>query len=83
MATFIVKGSSVTDPTNNNFGRAHFVRVNTTVDGALLTVKNSSGTTLGTVQFTLRGDEAIIEKAPDDTITVDHAYCSAVGSPKS
>jgi hypothetical protein len=83
MATFIVKGSSVTDPTNNNFGRAHFVRVNATVDGALLTVKNANGDTLGTVQFTLRGDEAIIEKAPDDTITVDHAFCSAVGSPRS
>ena len=83
MATFIVKGSNVTDPTNNNFGRAHFVRVNATMDGALLTVKDADGNVLGTVEFTLRGDEAIIEKAPSDTITVDHAYCSAVGSPKS
>ena len=81
--TFIVKGSNITDPTNNDFSRAHFVRVNATQDSALLTVKNSNGDTLGTMYFVNKGDSAIIEKAPDDTITVDHAYCSAVGSPRS
>ena len=83
MATFIVKGLNVTDPTDDNFNRANFVRVNATMDGALLTVKDVDGNVLGTIIFTLRGDEAIIEKAPSDTITVDHAYCSAVGSPRS
>jgi hypothetical protein len=81
--TFILKGSNVTDPTNNNFGRAHFVRVNATTDGALITVKDSDGNTLGTMTFTKAGDSVIIEKSPSDTITVDHAYCSAVGSPRS
>jgi len=83
MTTLIIKGSNVTDPTNNNFGRAHFVRVNATQDGALLTLKDSDGNTLGTMYFVNKGDSAIIEKAPSDTITVDHAYCSAVGSPRS
>jgi len=83
MATFIVKGSSVTDPTDNDFDRAHFVRVNATQDGAVLTVKDADENVLGTVVFTKAGDSAIIEKGPDHLITVDHAYCSAVGSPRS
>jgi hypothetical protein len=83
MATFVVKGSNVTNPTDNDFGRAHFVRVNATQDGALLTVKDADSNTLGTLYFVKAGDSAIIEKGPDHTITVDHAYCSAVGSPRS
>jgi len=83
MATFIVKGENITDPTEEDFGRAHFVRVNATTDGAILTVKDADTNVLGTVIFTKAGDSAIIEKGADHTITVDHAYCSAVGSPRS
>jgi len=79
--TFIVKGDVVTNPSDNDFGRAVFVRITATSDttGAL---EESDGST-GIGQFYLEdGDTVIIEKHPAEKITCATSKASAVGSPR-
>ena len=79
--TFIVKGDVVTNPSDNDFGRAHFVRITATADvtGAL---EESNGST-GIGQFYLEdGDTVIIEKKPAEKITCGTSKAHAVGSPR-
>ena len=80
--TFIVKGDVVTNPSDNDFGRAHFVRITATSD-TTGTLEESNGST-GIGQFYLEnGDTVIIEKNPGDKITCGTSKASAVGSPRS
>ena len=79
--TFKVKGDVVTNPSDNDFGRAHFVRITATADvtGAL---EESNGST-GIGQLYLEdGDTVIIEKKPAEKITCGTSKAHAVGSPK-
>ena len=67
----------------SNFGRAHFVRVQTQAAANTLTIKNASGTTLGTLILITAGDSIIIEKDETDTIASSgNAVGSAVSSPR-
>ena len=80
--TFIIKGDVVTNPSDNDFGRAQYVRITATADvtGAL---EESNGST-GIGQFYLEdGDTVIIEKHPAEKITCPTSKASAVGSPRS
>tara|TARA_A100001201_G_C4065771_1_gene194101 strand:- start:935 stop:1201 length:267 start_codon:yes stop_codon:yes gene_type:complete len=66
----------------SNFGRAHFVRVQTQAATNTVTVKQSS-TTIGTVILVTAGDSIIIEKEESHTIeTTGNAVGSAVSSPR-
>ena len=66
----------------SNFGRAHFVRVQTQAATNTVTVKQSS-TTIGTVILVTAGDSIIIEKEESHTIeTSGNAVGSAVSSPR-
>ena len=66
----------------SNFGRAHFVRVQTQAATNTVTVKQSS-TTIGTVILVTAGDSIIIEKEETDTIqSSGNAVGSAVSSPR-
>jgi len=80
--TFIIKGDVVTNPSDNDFGRAQYVRITATADvtGAL---EESNGST-GIGQFYLEdGDTVIIEKHPAEKITCGTSKAHAVGSPRS
>ena len=67
----------------SNFGRAHFVRVQSQAAANTITLKNSSGTTLGTLILVTAGDSIIIEKDETDTIASSgNAVGSAVSSPR-
>ena len=80
--TFKVKGDVVTNASDNDFGRAHFVRVTATAD-TTGTLEESNGST-GIGQFYLEnGDTVIIEKDPGDKLTCPTSKVSAVGSPRS
>ena len=78
-----VKGSSTTagsSITASNFGRSHFVRVQTQAASNTITVKESS-TVIGTVILITAGDSIIIEKEESHTIqTSGNAVGSAVSS---
>ena len=80
-----VKGSSTAAGgaiTASNFGRAHFVRVQTQAASNTMTVKQSS-TVNGTVILITAGDSIIIEKEESHTIeTSGNAVGSAVSSPR-
>jgi hypothetical protein len=80
-----VKGSSTAAGgaiTASNFGRAHFVRVQTQAASNTITVKQSS-TVIGTVILITAGDSIIIEKEESHTIeTSGNAVGSAVSSPR-
>ena len=80
-----VKGSSTAAGgaiTASNFGRAHFVRVQTQAASKTVTVKQSS-TVIGTVILITAGDSIIIEKEESHTIeTSGNAVGSAVSSPR-
>ena len=79
--TFIVKGDVVTNASDNDFGRAHFVRITATAD-TTGTLEESNGST-GIGQFYLEnGDTVIIEKDPDEKITCPTSKASAVGAPR-
>ena len=68
--TFIIKGTAVAGTlSDNNIGSAQFVRVTATAGTNTITVKDSGGTTLGTVYLYAAGDVITIEKAPGDTIS--------------
>ena len=67
----------------SNFGRAHFVRVQSQAAANTITLKNSGGTTLGTLILVTAGDSIIIEKDETDTIASSgNAVGSAVSSPR-
>ena len=79
--TFIVKGSVVTNASDNDFGRAVFVRITATADVTGTVVDKEDGA-IG--QFYLEnGNTVIIEKDPGDKITCATSNASAVGSPRS
>jgi len=79
--TFIVKGDVVTNPTTNDFGNAHFVRVTATADTTGTVFESDGSTELG--KFYLEdGDTVIIEKGTTDKITCPTSKASAVGSPR-
>ena len=81
-----IKGSSTAAAATisaSNFGRAHFVRVQTQAAANTITLKNSAGTTLGTLILVTAGDSIIIEKDETDTIASSgNAVGSAVSSPR-
>ena len=79
--TFIVKGSSITNPSQNTIGNANFVRVHA-ASNTTLTVTDGDSSVLGSV-YIASGDTVIIEKAPKDKITCADSRASAVGSPRS
>jgi|TARA_R110002074_G_scaffold241518_1_gene413381 hypothetical protein len=83
MSTFIVKGSVVNNPTQNNIGRAQFVRLVATGATQTITVTSEDSTVLGEVYLHTAGDTAIIEKAPGDKLTMANGHAAAVGSPRS
>ena len=67
----------------SNFGRAHFVRVQSQAAANTITLKNASGTTLGTLILVTAGDSIIIEKEESHTIeNTVNAVGSAVSSPR-
>lgn len=81
--SLIIKGSNVTGTlSNNNFDRAHFVRIQTTTANNLITLKDESGNTIGGLELHDAGDSVIIEKHPNETLsTSKNCHASAVGSP--
>ena len=80
--TFIVKGSVVTNASDNDFGRAVFVRVTATGDTTGVLEESDGSTVIG--QFYLEdGDTVIIEKHPAEKITCGTSKAHAVGSPRS
>ena len=80
--TFIAKGNIVTNPSDNDFDRAVFVRITATADvTGILELANGS-TKIG--EFYLEdGDTVIIEKHPSEKITCGTSKAAAVGSPRS
>ena len=81
-----IKGSSTAAAATisaSNFGRAHFVRIQTQAAANTITLKNSGGSTLGTLILVTAGDSIIIEKDETDTIASSgNAVGSAVSSPR-
>tara|TARA_Y100001951_G_C11147465_1_gene187218 strand:+ start:286 stop:552 length:267 start_codon:yes stop_codon:yes gene_type:complete len=66
----------------SNFGRAHFVRVQTQAATNTVTVKESS-TVIGSIILVTAGDSVIIEKDEAHTIeTTGNAVGSAISSPR-
>ena len=64
--TFIVKGDVVSNPTTNDFGKAHFVRITATSDVTGSVFESDGTTQLG--QFYLEnGDTIIVEKKVSKT----------------
>ena len=80
--TFIVKGDVVTNASDNDFGRAVFVRVTATADTTLVLEESNGSTCIGQV-YLENGDSVIIEKHPAEKITCPTSKASAVGSPRS
>jgi hypothetical protein len=79
--TFISKGTVITNPSANNIGRAQFVRCVATAQTTVTVTTSDS--TVSEVYLHAAGDEVIIEKHPDDTLTSSGAKVHAVGSPRS
>jgi len=79
--TFISKGTVITNPSANNIGRAQFVRCVATAQTTITVTTSDS--TVSEVYLHAAGDEVIIEKHPDDTLTSAGAKVHAVGSPRS
>ena len=66
----------------SNFGRAHFVRVQTQVATNTVTVKSGSDV-IGSMILITAGDSVIIEKEESHTVeTSGNAVGSAVSSPR-
>ena len=80
-----IKGSSTAAAATisaSNFGRAHFVRVQTQAATNTVTVKQSS-TVIGSMILVTAGDSVIIEKEESHTVeTSGNAVGSAVSSPR-
>ena len=85
MATFITKGTVIANPSDDNVGRAQFVRLVATAATSKITVSSEDSTVLGDVYLHVAGDEAIIEKAPSDKLNTSAGAVTvhAVGSPRS
>lgn len=84
MATVIAKGTVITNPTDDNVGKAQFVHCVATSNAQTVIVEESDGSTvLGQVYLHLAGDSVVIEKHPEDEITLAAGKVSAVGSPRS
>ena len=67
----------------SNFGRAHFVRIQTQAAANTITLKNAGGSTLGTLILVAANDSIIIEKEESDTLeTSGNAVGVAVSSPR-
>jgi len=67
----------------SNFGRAHFVRIQTQAAANTITLKNAGGSTLGTLILVAANDSIIIEKEESDTLeTSANAVGVAVSSPR-
>ena len=81
--TVIAKGNVVNNPSLNNIGRANFVRCTATGGTQTIEVRSLDSTVLGQVYLHAAGDTVIIEKHPDDKITMADGHASAVGSPRS
>jgi len=65
----------------SNFGRAHFVRIQTQAAANTITLKNAGGSTLGTLILVTAGDSIVIEKEESDTLeTSGNAVGVAVSS---
>ena len=79
--TFIIKGDVVTNPSDNDFGRAQYVRITATADVTGTVVDKDDGA-IGTF-YLENGDTVIIEKDPGDKLTCPTSKVSAVGSPRS
>ena len=79
--TFIVKGSVVTNASDNDFGRAVFVRITATGDTTAVLEESDGSTVIGQV-YLENGDSVIIEKPPAEKITCATSKASAVGSPR-
>ena len=81
-----IKGTSTTAGATisaSNFDRAHFVRIQTQAAANTITLKNYSGTTLGTLILVAANDSIIIEKEESDTLqTSGNAVGVAVSSPR-
>jgi hypothetical protein len=83
MATFIAKGSKVTNPSADDIDAAQFVRVVATSAAQTVIVKvDGAGSTLGELYLHSAGDEVTIEKAPKDEITCSAGIATAV-APRS
>ena len=82
MATFIAKGTVVTNPSLNDIDRAQFVRCVATSATQTISIR-SLDSTVSEVYLHAAGDEVIIEKHPDDTLTSAGAKVHAIGSPRS
>ena len=67
----------------SNFGRAHFVRCTATGGTQTIEVRSEDSTVLGQVYLHAAGDTVIIEKHPNDKITMADGHATAVGSPRS
>jgi len=80
--TFIVKGSVVTDPVQNDFSYAQFVRITAVGAAATATITDADSTVLGTV-YIAQNESVILEKKNSDKITCSGSRASAVGSPRS
>jgi hypothetical protein len=82
--TFIIKGSAIAGTlTNNNIGRAHFVRITATAGTNTITVKDSDTNILGTVYLHAAGDVITIEKDPSETISSSGAVSATAVAPRS
>ena len=81
--TVIAKGNVVNNPSLNTIGGAHFVRCTATGGTQTIEVRSEDSTVLGQVYLHAAGDEVIIEKHPDDTLTSAGAKVHAAGSPRS
>jgi hypothetical protein len=83
--SLIIKGTSTSNGTISatNFNRAHFVRIQTTAANNTITLKESDGSTVGSLILHDAGDSVVIEKKPTQTLeTTGNAVGSAVGSPR-
>ena len=82
--TFIIKGTAIAGTlSNNNIGKAHFVRITTTVGTNTITVKDIDTNTLGTVYLHTAGDVITIEKDPTETISSSGAVSATAVAPRS
>ena len=84
IGTFILKGELIAGTlSNNNIGRAQFVRVIATAGTNTLTVKDSAGATKGTAYLHAAGDELTVEKVASDTISSSGAVSASAVAPRS
>lgn len=82
--TFKIKGTAVAGTlSDNNIGKAQFVRVVATAATNTITLKESGGTTLGTLYLHAAGDSITIEKYPTNTLSSSGAVSASAVAPRS